>query len=1735
MKKMTTARFIAFWLCLCPLFCMAQDRYNDSLALVALHTATDGTNWTNTWNLTESMDTWHGVGLSENGRVDFLDLSSNELSGNIPPEIGQLTNLVRLWISDNQLTGNIPPEIENMTSLITVILSGNQLSGEIPVEITNLATHHLTYLSLGSNQLSGSIPSQFGNMTNLISLSLENNQLTGNIPPEIGNMTNLEGINLSGNQLTGNIPPQIGNLINLKHLYLTNNGLTGNIPDEIGNLINLQSLYLYNNELTGNIPNTIGNLVNLKIISAYNNQLTGNLPDSIGNMTSLEELRLTHNQLTGSIPASIGNLANLTTLVLSANQLTGSIPASMENLLNLTALYLNDNQLSGSIPPEIGNMINLTDLYIYNNQLSGCYDNNLASLCNQLSCNDCISNGNSFDTSFEDFCNTGEGGCDTIPCRERDSIALVALYNSTNGTDWINSWDLTLPMDTWYGVNLDLNGCVLCIDMDGVVNCIDNYGIPGNNLSGNIPPEIGDLDKLQFLSFANNQLNGSIPPEIKNLNNLVSLMLYENQISGNIPPQIGNLNSLQILSWDNNQLSGSIPPQIGNLSNLTYLSLWENQLTGNIPPEIGNLSNLTRLSLDSNNLTDSIPSTIGNLTNLTDLTINDNQLSGCYDDNLLNLCSQLSASFNTNEYISDGNSFINSWEDFCNIGEGLCSTYIPCRQDDSLALIALYEATDGANWTHTWDLNLPISTWYGVNLDLNGCVTCIDMDGVDNNCGDDYFDGGNNLQGNIPPEIGNLKSLDHLILMNNQLTGSIPPEIEGLEQLISLLLGGNQLSGSIPPEMGNMDNLKVMNLAFNKLSGSIPPEIGNLEYLSSLQLWGNQLTGNIPPQIGNLSNLWSLILHENQLTDSIPPEIGNLTNLRQLYLHYNQLTGDIPPKILDLTHLEHLYLSHNQLTGSAPNFVVLTDLQTLHLDHNKFSFDAIEAIYDSISANVDFWYSPQYHGEPQGYTQDFGNNLTLTFSEPLLGNNNQEFSYQWKKNDSKLTGSTDSIYTIDSLQLSGVGKYTLHATDTSRVPDLEIISEPIYTIIPGYDSYGQPVEYNQIMVEFDNEANRIHYENTYLYPNFGYVAKSCDCNRELHLWQFQSDEIALEVFLEVNTKREPQREDAEIDGGFNNSLNIDSLFSGQGRNWYADYLNSYPDAVTVYMLDSGTDISNWDASSYLINDAPVDTCYDYDIELSAGYDYTTDTINGDFSDSIGHGTFGTRAIAEGTDDFMNLSIVPLKVFDEQGQGTLFDFICGLYHAIDHDADIINISAGYSGQPSSILEKAIALAHSEGQFIVTAAGNEGVNIDSFPQYPAYYAKPFYKTAYDGSDSLVHYDNVISVAALNAMDNLWQHSNYGNEAATISAYGENMGGYSHTGENINSSGSSMSAYYVTRQLAVEMAKDTSRTYQQIWEDFEDSSLRDCPSTSGFTSTGKCLDIHLIPSCRQIDSLALVALYDATDGANWTNTWNLALPMETWHGVILNGDGCVTHLIINNNNLNGSIPPEIGYLSHLSQLYIRWNSGLSGSIPPEIGHLTNLIILYLDHNNLTDNIPPELGNLNKLRRLGLHDNELSGSFPQELGDMEKMTLLLLFNNQLSGCFNDNLITLCSQLGTYSTNSRISRGNNFAISWEDFCNDLSCGSDKVEQNQQIDTHNYPNPFTDHTTIEYTLLKDSPVTLTIYDASGKEIALIHHNEIKTQGIHTVTFEGGLYPAGMYYYTIQAGEYFGTQKMVLMK
>ena len=461
-----------------------------------------------------------------------------------------------------------------------------------------------------------------------------------------------------------------------------------------------------------------------------------------------------------------------------------------------------------------------------------------------------------------------------------DRAALEALYDATNGANWSSNdnWKTDEPLGQWYGVRTNSDGRVTRLDLSE------------NQLSGTIPAEIGNLTSLTDLLLGRNQLSGMIPAEIGSLTSLQDLELHLNQLSGTIPAEIWNLTSLTTLSLSFNQLSGTIPVEIGNLTSLEHLLLGHNQLSGTIPAEIGNLTSLISLDLEDNQLSGTIPAEIGNLP-LSVLGLKDNQLSGTIPAEIGNLTLlHLTVDIDTGLCLAPDFDLTSQFATAT--GLPVCSgTPTPTDPgDDRAALEALYDATNGANWSSNdnWKTDEPLGQWFGVRINnSDGRVTRLDLSH-------------NRLSGTIPAEIGNLTSLTELELGFNELSGTIPAEIGNLTSLRRLDLGFNyELSGTIPAEIGNLTSLTNLNLGINELSGTIPAEIGNLTSLTGLDLGNNQLSGTIPAEIGSKTSLTWLELQDNQLSGTIPAELGNLTRL--FFLSVDTDTGLCLAPDFDLT------------------------------------------------------------------------------------------------------------------------------------------------------------------------------------------------------------------------------------------------------------------------------------------------------------------------------------------------------------------------------------------------------------------------------------------------------------------------------------------------------------------------------------------------------------------------------------------------------------------------------------------------------------------------------------------------------------------------------------------------------------------------------------------------------------------------------------------------------------------
>ena len=264
----------------------------DRAALVALHDATGGPDWTHrtNWTTDEPLAAWHGVTTDADGRVADLSLAENDLAGTLPAALGRLTRLRRLDLGGNRLGGSIPAELGDLVDLEELSLRNDDdyldpdddgLTGAVPAALGNLA--NLTRLDLRENDLSEPIPAALGNLTRLRELDLGRNGFTGAIPAELANLTALRRLDLGRNRLTGAIPVSLGRLTGLRELVLGGNDLApGPLPAWLEGLDGLTELSLSRANVTGPLPIWLDDLVDLRQVDlSYNWGVSGPLPSDL--------------------------------------------------------------------------------------------------------------------------------------------------------------------------------------------------------------------------------------------------------------------------------------------------------------------------------------------------------------------------------------------------------------------------------------------------------------------------------------------------------------------------------------------------------------------------------------------------------------------------------------------------------------------------------------------------------------------------------------------------------------------------------------------------------------------------------------------------------------------------------------------------------------------------------------------------------------------------------------------------------------------------------------------------------------------------------------------------------------------------------------------------------------------------------------------------------------------------------------------------------------------------------------------------------------------------------------------------------------------------------------------------------------------------------------------------------------------------------------------------------------
>ncbi|XP_027922890.1 receptor-like protein EIX2 [Vigna unguiculata] len=336
------------------------------------------------------------------------------------------------------------------------------------------------------NNLIGAIPSISLKLLHKPLIFLHSNQFEGEIPPFLVQASKLKLSKNNFSNLFSFLCDQ-RTYANLASLDLSNNQMKGKLPNCWKYVDRLLFLDLSNNKLSGNIPVSMGSLVKLEVLVLRNNNLMGELPSTLKNCSNLIMVDVSKNMLSGPIPSWIGeSMQQLIILNMRGNHFSGHLPVNLCYLKHIHSLDLSRNYLSRGIPTCLKNLTAMSEKII-----------NRGAILNQI------------------------------------YWSINLTYHEPYHSFASNYDNYTLKITCmWKGVELWF------LDPELQLKSID---LSSNNLTCEIPKEIGYLAGLVSLNLSRNYLSGEIPSEMGNLSSLSQiddlgkLDLSRNSLSGRIP------------------------------------------------------------------------------------------------------------------------------------------------------------------------------------------------------------------------------------------------------------------------------------------------------------------------------------------------------------------------------------------------------------------------------------------------------------------------------------------------------------------------------------------------------------------------------------------------------------------------------------------------------------------------------------------------------------------------------------------------------------------------------------------------------------------------------------------------------------------------------------------------------------------------------------------------------------------------------------------------------------------------------------------------------------------------------------------------------------------------------------------------------------------------------------------------------------------------------------------------
>ncbi|KAK9664148.1 hypothetical protein RND81_14G022200 [Saponaria officinalis] len=686
--------------------------------------------------------------------LTHLDLSGNDFSGSrISEIIGSMTQLRYLNLSSCGFPGRLPPQLGNLTNLLHLDLNmlytcnralhGDGLgwaSGLLKLQSLDMSGSNLS-LAHDTLKVLNTLPA-------LSTLSLSNCVLHNSHLYEalLGNTSDsffptLQHLDLGWNTFEGPLPSVLKDMVSLRSLSLGGNHFNGSVPQWLRAMRRLEALDLSSNGFNyveGGIMGIMGNPCNFKHLDlAYNSISQEDILEPSMSLSrcgafELEYLALRYNNINGSLPSLLEQFTNLNYLDLSQNDLRDSVPASFVNLLALKYLDLSYNNLSGLIPDFIGQLTDIEHIDISSNSLQGTVFGigNLSKL-------------SYLDMNYNNLILNIDSSVNWRPPFQLQVFSVHSCVINTVFPQWLRNQTQIQTLDLSY-----------------------------TGISGELPGWLWNSSNLRALLLSGNKLTGSLPRHIAYDGhyarcNLFWLDLHNNLLTGTIPKWLGNLETVLVIDLSSNMLSGAIfegnnASSLFNIpSFLKVLDLGDNMLSGEIQfgKALGWGANLEILSLRGNRFSGPIRSQICELHSLLVLELAHNRLTG----HIPRCLGSMSFS------IIDGGGFSNRRIQIKEIVKGIVA--LSTGTEGGQSIIDL--SSNNLVGTIPEELT-DISALFALNLSFNHLTGHI-PENIGNLKTVESLDLSNNhLSGTIPQSLSSISWISNLNLSNNNLHGPIP-------------------------------------------------------------------------------------------------------------------------------------------------------------------------------------------------------------------------------------------------------------------------------------------------------------------------------------------------------------------------------------------------------------------------------------------------------------------------------------------------------------------------------------------------------------------------------------------------------------------------------------------------------------------------------------------------------------------------------------------------------------------------------------------------------------------------------------------------------------------------------------------------------------------------------------------------------------------------------------------------